>query len=391
MFYLDNNLNEVRGCSLDMSIHRPRSPSLLLSKCEEECHIRVKRKSNRIDKDNLVNSLSNFSLEYTTQEGQIHQVSKAADPTLNMRMQNVLTAQLALSQPSSKNVFNIQLNYDPNQALNPESWDGNFHAISLYGSMEYLTSDALNVKESLIRIKKYISGKSIDSVKANEVQDLIGMGKALWEFINAVYESQWDALFVENNTTFRSKVKAKFNPQTRKSPIPSNDKDTAKLTFVLPIPLSILAKLLKEIKEISKYFKKIENLILKKFYSHASSNSTNNNNTSSIAMNTLKIKEAFPKLLNKKIDTIQKVINKNKDKPKLRINMTTKGPLCKQIIIPMSNELGKRFTKDSALHIININCILKNIKSNICADYISSDNKGVNIVTNNVASNSDLQ
>jgi len=196
---------------------------------------------------------------------------------------------------------------------------------------------------------------------------------------------------VENNTTFRSKVKAKFNPQTRKSPIPSNDKDTAKLTFVLPIPLSILAKLLKEIKEISKYFKKIENLILKKFYSHASSNLTNNNNTSSIAMNTLKIKEAFPKLLNKKIDTIQKVINKNKDKPKLRINMTTKGPLCKQIIILMSNELGKRFTKDSALHIININCILKNIKSNICADYISSDNKGVNIVTNNVASNSDLQ
>ena len=71
--------------------------------------------------------------------------------------------------------------------------------------------------------------------------------------------------------------------------------------------------------------------------------------------------------------------------------MTTKGPLCKQIIILMPNELGKRFTKDSASHIININHILKNIKSNICADYISSDNKGVNIVTNNVTSSSDLQ
>ena len=47
--------------------------------------------------------------------------------------------------------------------------------------------------------KKYISGKSIDSVKANKVQDLIGMGKTLWEFINVVYESQWDALLVENN------------------------------------------------------------------------------------------------------------------------------------------------------------------------------------------------
>jgi len=108
-------------------------------------------------------------------------------------------------------------------------------------------------------------------------------------------------------------------------------------------------------------------------------------------MNTLKIKETFSKLLNKKIDTIQKVINGDNTKPKLRINMTTKGSLHKQIIIPIPNELEIRFTKDSASYIININHILKNIKSNIYADYISSDNKDVNIVTNNITSNSDLQ
>ena len=39
MFDLGNNLEVVRGCSLDMSIHRPRSPSLLSSKCEEEYNI----------------------------------------------------------------------------------------------------------------------------------------------------------------------------------------------------------------------------------------------------------------------------------------------------------------------------------------------------------------
>jgi len=39
MFDLDNNLDEVRGCSLDMSIHRPRSPSLSSSKSEEEYYI----------------------------------------------------------------------------------------------------------------------------------------------------------------------------------------------------------------------------------------------------------------------------------------------------------------------------------------------------------------
>jgi len=121
MFDLNNNLDEVRGRSLDMSIHRPRSPSLLLSKCEEEYHIRVKWESNRMDEDIPVNSSSNFSLEYAIQKGQNYQVSKVANSTLNIRMQGVSTAQLALNQPSSKNVFNIQLNYDPNQALDPKS------------------------------------------------------------------------------------------------------------------------------------------------------------------------------------------------------------------------------------------------------------------------------
>ena len=107
-------------------------------------------------------------------------------------------------------------------------------------------------------------------------------------------------------------------------------------------------------------------------------------------MNTLKIKEMFPKLLNKKIDVIQKVVNRNNKKLKQKINMITKGPSCKQVIVPMSNKLGKRFTKNSLTRIININHALKNIKSNICTDYISSDNKEIIITTNNVTLNSNL-
>ena len=43
MFDLNNNYEEVRGCSLDMSIHRPRSPfpSLSLSKYDEKYHVYV--------------------------------------------------------------------------------------------------------------------------------------------------------------------------------------------------------------------------------------------------------------------------------------------------------------------------------------------------------------
>ena len=43
------------------------------------------------------------------------------------------------------------------------------------------------------------------------------------------------------------------------------------------------------------------------------------------------------------------------------------------------------------MHIININYALKNIKSNIIADFICSNDKGIVIMTNNVASSSDLQ
>ena len=121
------------------------------------------------------------------------------------------------------------------------------------------------------------------------------------------------------------------------------------------------------------------------------SNTNYNITSKNIVMNTLKIKEAFPNLPNKKIDTIQKVINRINDKPKLRLNMTTKGPSHKQVIVPINSDLSKRFIKDSANYVTNINRALKSIKSNVCTDFICADTKGIIISTNSVASNSDLQ
>jgi len=64
---------------------------------------------------------------------------------------------------------------------------------------------------------KYILGKSIESNKANDLQNLKGVGKATWEFLSAIYEAHWDSLSVDNsNTSFRNKVKSKFNPQANK-------------------------------------------------------------------------------------------------------------------------------------------------------------------------------
>ena len=50
----------------------------------------------------------------------------------------------------------------------------------------------------------------------------------------------------------------------------------------------------------------------------------------------------------------------------------------------------RKFLKDSSTHIININSALKSIKSNVMADFIWIDDKGIVISTNNVASPSDL-
>ena len=134
-------------------------------------------------------------------------------------------------------MFNINLNYDIDQALDPEEWNGDFCATSLHGAMEHLVSDVKNIKDSLWRMGKYIRGKSIDS-NPNNIKDMDGVGKVIWEFLSSVYDSHWDGLYIDNtNTTFRNKVSSKFTPWAPKNlNINNKDKDTVKPTFIFSIP-----------------------------------------------------------------------------------------------------------------------------------------------------------
>ena len=184
--------------------------------------------------------------------------------------------------------------------------------------------------------------------------------------MSAIYESHWDSLFIDKtNMSFRNKVKLKFSPQVSRPQASIKGKETAKPTFVSSLSSLIPAKSPKEVNEISKYFK---------------------NSFSNITLDTLKIKESFPHLWNEKIDQVQKIINETNDKLKSCLNMTTKGPLQKQVIIPMNNEVAKWYLKNLSMHIININHALKGIKSNIIADFIHVEDKRIVITTNNVAS-----
>ena len=91
----------------------------------------------------------------------------------------------------------------------------------------------------------------------------------------------------------------------------------------------------------------------------------------------------------KKIDQVNNIVN-GQSKPKPRIKMTTKGPLRKQIIIPMSSDNISLFMKNSSLNVANINRQLHNAKTDVLVDYVRSDNTGITIITNKVAQQSDL-
>ena len=95
----------------------------------------------------------------------------------------------------------------------------------------------------------------------------------------------------------------------------------------------------------------------------------------------------FFNLQAEKIKNIKKIIN-SKDRSKPRINIMTKMPSRKQIIVLMSNNNKTRFMKDSSNHIANLN---RAIKLEVMVDFICLDQSGVTIVTNKIASPLDLQ
>ena len=70
--------------------------------------------------------------------------------------------------------------------------------------------------------------------------------------------------------------------------------------------------------------------------------------------------------------------------------MITKGLLRKQIIVLMSNNNRNKFMSNLSAYISNINRALKNIKSEIKANFIQSEQLEIFIVTNKVAALLDL-
>ena len=71
--------------------------------------------------------------------------------------------------------------------------------------------------------------------------------------------------------------------------------------------------------------------------------------------------------------------------------MTTKEPFCKQVIVLMSKTNIDNIIASLTDHITNINRVLKNIKSKVMVDYIQPETTDITIVSNGIATLSDLQ
>jgi len=103
----------------------------------------------------------------------------------------------------------------------------------------------------------------------------------------------------------------------------------------------------------------------------------------------IKIKETFPSVGMKEIDQINNIIRRSfKSKP--CIQMTTKGPFRKQVIIPMVKDNIDKFIKNSLIHVTNLNRNLRNAKLEVLVNFIHSDLLGITVVTNKVLLNSNL-
>ena len=102
-----------------------------------------------------------------------------------------------------------------------------------------------------------------------------------------------------------------------------------------------------------------------------------------------KIKETFPFVSAKEIDQINNIVRRP-SKSKLHIQITTKGPSRKQVIIPMVKDNINKFMKNSLIHVTNLNRNLRNAMSKVLVNFIRSDLLGMIVVTNKVSLNSNL-
>jgi len=138
--------------------------------------------NNAIIEDIDMNNVSPELLYKTTQE-KTSRVSKTADTNNNIASINLQYGPHEYPNTSPAHVddtvINILLLYDPNAPIEPDLWDGSFHPIFLYRSIEHLASDAKNIRDLLNFIAKYILNKQVNLARSNDLNNFKGIREAV--------------------------------------------------------------------------------------------------------------------------------------------------------------------------------------------------------------------
>ena len=244
----------------------------------------------------------------------------------------------------------------------------------------------LKIYTSFLYMANFICNRKLKGKTEKYFLCLSRFGKATWSFLLSIYEARWDSLKSnKNNRTFQQSVASNFSQRNTNSKF---NKRNEKLNIGKKVKITRVSS--------SISFRPSKDTLKKpKFYWNKNKNTTgkniNKNNhlyvqaTSPSVSKILKIKESFSNMSSKKIEDIHKIIN-NSGKTKIRINMTIKGPSRWQIIVPIETDNISKFISLLEDHIVNINRVLRNIKSDILADFIYNNHRSLIITMNKVTS-----
>jgi len=286
------------------------------SMLSEEDYATCIASQNNINEDVVHSSPSSNvpSFDFVLLPFQTLHVSNEENPGLTPTI-NTITS----TEPSPSTVISYSTNVPANSTL----WDGNFMATSLFGTNEFLNSDINNISCSLQHMACFLRQRNLEGRNGNNIKQLDLFGQSAWDFISAIFESGWDILTTANKSTIRGNITKEFG----KAINPPSRENICHGTHISKVPPPIPPCSSKKVLEKSK--------ALQRSISTKDNSYVSYTQAASYVTNTLKIKEAFPALPNKKVLEMHNAafaqpVNKTK-----KVQYTTKGPSRKQVIIPV--------------------------------------------------------
>ena len=286
------------------------------------------------------------------------------------------------------------LNYGNNQPSIASSWDGAYYALSVFRTEKSASTDAANINLSIKRIVDYIKHHHADDNPP--AGDFIPVVNFLWKLIDMIYASKWNLFYFDSDLSLNihkcvgdmilPKYRKSNSAMVKENLTVSNPPTTITPSVVVSPPLTSntpMAPPNKIIGSIEKKAPKPSNA--KKSYVQASKA-----NISSNIEDVLCVKKPFPSLSVDEVGKMLKAKNSGKGNKKPRINMITRRPSRREVIISMTKPNAELIVHSAHIHTSNINKCLKNSKSDIIADFIHITNNGIIITTNKLVNNLDL-